>query len=361
LVTSTSSEQVRTEHFGKPFAIEIDHNILHPAKLGGIDYEIGSRDRKPKNVATEPPQRFKFIREPVMDLNQVLYFLNLAQSLNFTEAARQSGVSQPSLTRAIQRLEDELGGPLIYRDGKDTRLTALGRDVQVEFMRIQSSLDAVTEIAETSVIGRRRRLTIGIATTVAPATMAVFWRHVLGQLPAVELLFLPMQAGETEAEVLSGRYDLCVLTDAPKPSVKLKVQPLYREHLRLAMAADHPLAAKAEVTHRELSEEPYLDRLHCEFRSALIKHFMDRNIVMRPRLQSEREDWVQQMVAAGAGVCSLPERSTVVAGITLRPVVGLDLSRQVSLVAVSGSGNPREVRQILSLAAAHDWNTPHRT
>ena len=106
-----------------------------------------------------------------------------------------------------------------------------------------------------------------------------------------------------------------------------------------------------------MSEEPYLDRLHCEFRSVLIKHFMDRNIVMRPRLQSEREDWVQQMVAAGAGVCSLPERSTIVAGITLRPVVGLDLSRQVSLVAVSGSGNPREVRQILALAAAHDWGT----
>ena len=111
-----------------------------------------------------------------MDLNQVTYFLNLAQSLNFTEAARQSGVSQPSLTRAIQRLEDELGGPLLYRDGKDTRLTALGRDVQVEFMRIQSSLDAVAEIAETSVIGRRRRLTIGIATTIAPATMAVQMR-----------------------------------------------------------------------------------------------------------------------------------------------------------------------------------------
>ncbi len=296
-----------------------------------------------------------FKREFAMDLNQVLYFLNLAQSLNFTEAARQSGVSQPSLTRAIQRLEDELGGPLLYRDGKDTRLTALGRDVQVEFMRIQSSLDSVAEIAETSVVGRRRRLTIGIATTISPATMAGFWRHVLGQLPAVELLFLPMQPGETEAEVLSGRYDLCVLTNTPRPSVKLTVQPLYREHLRLAMASDHPLTTRAEISLAELAEEPYLDRLHCDFRSMLIKHFMDRNIVMRPRLQSEREDWVQQMVAAGAGVCSLPERSVIVGGISLRPVSGLDLVRQVSLVAVSGSGNPREVRQILRMAQTYSW------
>ena len=60
------------------------------------------------------------------DFNQIRYFLNLADTLNFTEAAMRSGVSQPTLTRAIQRLEQELGGTLVYRDGKDSRLTALG-------------------------------------------------------------------------------------------------------------------------------------------------------------------------------------------------------------------------------------------
>lgn len=291
-----------------------------------------------------------------MDLNQIRYYLNLAQSLNFTVAARQSGVSQPSLTRAIQRLEEELGGPLLYRDGKDTRLTALGRDVQLEFMRIQSTLEAVAEIADNSVRGKLRRIAIGIATTITPSATSAFWRHVLRQLPMVELQFLPMQQGEDEHEVLSGRYDLCLLTDAPKLNAKLTVQPLYREYLRLAVPEGHPLAGKDEVTPAEMSREPYLDRLHCEFRTALIKHFMDRNIVMRPRVLSEREDWVQEMVASGAGVCSLPERSVIAGGIVLRPVAGLDLSRQVSLVAVSGSGNPREVRHILTMARQYAWD-----
>ena len=291
-----------------------------------------------------------------MDLNQIRYYLNLAQALNFTEAARQSGVSQPSLTRAIQRLEEELGGPLLYRDGKDTRLTALGRDVQLEFMRIQASLDAISEIVDTSVVGKRRRLAIGIATTIAPAAMASFWRHVLAQLPMVELQLLPMLAGETDAEVLSGRYDMCLLTDPPGPNVKLAVVPLYREYLRLALATTHPLARKSVVAPAEISGEPYLDRLHCEFRSLLIKHFMDRHIVMRPRLQSEREDWVQQLVSSGAGFCALPERSVIGEGIVVRPIEGLDLSREVSLVAVSGSGNPREVRQILTMAEKYRWN-----
>lgn len=73
-----------------------------------------------------------------MELNQINYFINLAETLNFTAAARLSGVSQPSLTRAIRRLEEELGGPLIYRDGKDSRLTGLGQDVEAEFRRKSS-------------------------------------------------------------------------------------------------------------------------------------------------------------------------------------------------------------------------------
>jgi LysR family transcriptional regulator, hydrogen peroxide-inducible genes activator len=290
-----------------------------------------------------------------MDLNQINYFMHLAETLNFTEAARRSGIAQPSLTKSVQRLEEELGGPVVYRDGKDTRLTPLGRDLQVEFMRVQAALRAISALADTSVLGKRRRLNIGIASTITPRVFAPFWAHVISQLPAVELHLHPLQPGESETEVMSGKYDICLLTKPPAPNVKLTILSLFDEPLRLAMAASHPLAALAEISPEQMAQEPYLDRMHCEFRSQLIEHFMDRNIVMRPRLQSEREDWVQQMVAQGAGVCSLPAYSAIVEGIVLRPVIGLTLSRQVSLVAVSGSGNPREVRQILGMAAAFDW------
>jgi DNA-binding transcriptional LysR family regulator len=290
-----------------------------------------------------------------MDLNQVRYFLNLAESLNFTEAARVSGISQPSLTKAIQRLEDEFGGPVLYRDGKDTRLTALGRDLIVEFMRIQSALENITELAENSVAGRSRKINIGVASTIAPRVFAKFWALVLKELPEVELLLHPLNPGEAEAEVLSGKYDMCLLTNPPEPNFKLTIQPLFQERLRLALASHHPLAGTDEITPEQMMEQPYIDRMHCEFRTHLIKHFMDRNIVMRPRFQSEREDWVQQMVAQGAGVCSLPEHSAIVDGIVLRAVKGLTLSRNISMVAVSGSANPREVRVILGLSKDFNW------
>ena len=290
-----------------------------------------------------------------MELSQIKYFLNLAETLNFTEAARQSGISQPSLTRSIQRLEEELGAPLVYRDGKDTRLTALGRELQVEFMRIDGLVGNVYHVAENSVAGHRRLLLVGIASTISPGAFVRFFGHVVDQLPSVELHLHPMLPGESEDEVLTGKYSLCILPSSPLPNAKLETVSLFSERLMLAVAARHRLAAHDLVTTAEMASEPYIDRINCEFRSQLVMHFMDRNIVMRPRIQSEREDWVQQLVAEGVGVCALPERSAVVPGIALRPVEGLDLARQVTLAAVSGSGNPREVRQILELARAFDW------
>ena len=62
-----------------------------------------------------------------MELFQVRYFLAWLRTLNFTRAAEACGVSQPALTRAIQRLEEELGGPLLHRERNLTQLSALGR------------------------------------------------------------------------------------------------------------------------------------------------------------------------------------------------------------------------------------------
>ncbi len=290
-----------------------------------------------------------------MDINQITYFLHLADSLNFTEAARRSGVTQPSLTKSIRKLEEELGGPLLYRDGKDSRLTALGREIQVEFIRIDSGLMNVRELAENSVRGRKRVLSLGVAPTIAPNAFSRFIQHVLTQLPSIELNVHTLAANEGAAEVLSGKYDACLLPKAPKENFKLSIQPLFSERYLLAFAKGHPLASYAEIPADKMAGEQFVDRLSCEFHSQIIAHFMDRDILMYPRFSSEREDWVQQIVASGDAVCIMPERSCTVAGIEARPVEKMDISREVVLVAVSGNGTPAELRQILGMAVVYKW------
>jgi LysR family transcriptional regulator, hydrogen peroxide-inducible genes activator len=290
-----------------------------------------------------------------MDINQISYFLNLADTLNFTEAARRSGVSQPSLTRAIQRLEEELGGPLIYRDGKDSRLTALGRDILAEFMRIDLALRNIREHSENSVLGRHRVLDIAVSTTIGPAAFAAFFDDALGQLPSVVINLHPLLAGEGADEVLSGKYHACILPQAPRTNPKLDVLPLFRERFLLACAERHPLASHDVVRAEAIAAYPYVDRLACEFHSQITEHFMDRDVVMQPRFRAEREDWVQRMVAEGRAICIMPERSAVMPGITTRPVEGMSLEREVVFVTVSGSGTPLEIRKIAHMAGRHDW------
>ena len=95
-----------------------------------------------------------------MDFRQIRYFLNLTETLNFTRAAALSQVTQPALTKAIQKLEEEIGGQLLFRDGKDTRLTELGRTIRGEFEKIPQRPDNVTirERPGTKLSGKLRPL-----------------------------------------------------------------------------------------------------------------------------------------------------------------------------------------------------------
>ncbi len=292
-----------------------------------------------------------------MDFPQIGYFLNLAETLNFTEAAMRSGVSQPTLTRSIQRLEEELGGTLIYRDGKDTRLTALGRELQMEFERIRESEDRVRSLAQNRVYGKRETLNLGVSNTLAPKPVSRFMAHILGELPMLEVVLHPIPRDMATEMLLAGRLDGCFVSDGPKTHPKLAVEDLFEERLLLALATKHKLAGQEEVSLQALGEQPYFDRLNCEFRTRIADHLRHQAVVMFPRLRSEREDLIQQAVADGAGVCMLPEFSVIVPGLVLRPVEEIRLKRQVSFLSISGSGNAMALQQLRKLLQNYDWQS----
>jgi len=291
----------------------------------------------------------------VMEFNQVRYFLNLAETLSFTEAAIRSGVSQPTLTRAIQRLERELGGTLVYRDGKDTRLTALGRSIQSEFSEIMEREQRVRAISLNQLRGRRETLTLGIVNTIAPALITRFVAHALSRMPMLELVLQPITHDEGIEHLLGGQIDGCFCSDPIAGNNKVATVEMFRERLLLAMAEGHALASRTSISLPDFAEQPYLDRVQCEFRSRVIRHLRDRSIIMVPRLRSEREDLIQQAVAEGVGVCMLPERSVIVAGLTLRPVETLDLSRTIAFQSISGSGTAAALRQLRALVEHYTW------
>ena len=199
-------------------------------------------------------------------------------------------------------------------------------------------------------------LDIAVAPTVSPKAFATFFEGALDKVPSIEIRLHSLQSSEDSSEVLSGKYHACILPREIRPDRKLDVRPLFRERFLLACAAEHPLATADIVRGEDLAQFQLVDRLKCEFRVQIQEHFARRDVVLRPRFRSEREDWVHSIVAEGRAICILPERSVAETGLVTRPIEGFTLEREVVIVTVSGSTAPVEIRKVAQLAARHDWH-----
>lgn len=156
-------------------------------------------------------------------------------------------------------------------------------------------------------------------------------------------------------ELLSGRYNGCFLGDYPLENKKLSILSLYNEEFHVACSKLHKFAYKKTVPLQDLAGEMYVDRLFCEYRTRIFEYLMKHDVLMQPRFASEREDWVQQVVASGNGICMLPRYSSITDNIVTRPVENLNLTRTVVFASVSGSGNEQALHQVRVMASEFNW------
>ena len=292
-----------------------------------------------------------------MNIAQIRQFLKLTESLNFTQAAKESGVTQPTLTRSIQRLEEQLGGQLLFRDGKDTRLTTLGMAVRSEFEVILRSEEKIHNIAHGNRYGNLDKLSLGIVSSVTPMQLSPFIKRAMSEIASTEVVIHPISRSTGIELVLAGTLDGCFIGEEPEDNFKLSVIELYRERLMLAFGPAHRFNDLERIPQEELAQELYVDRLNCEFRERVIAILSEHSAVPLPRLRSEREDWLQEVVASNCGVCMLPEFSVISPKLRLRPVDGINLERTIRFVSVSGSGNSMALQEFRRLLQRHHWDS----
>jgi len=103
-----------------------------------------------------------------MELHEIRYFLALSRTLNFTRAAEICNVTQPALTRAIQKMEDELGGLLFSRERSNTHLTELGRLLQPQFEAMIEKAESARQIATRFLRLEGAQMTLGVMCTIGP-------------------------------------------------------------------------------------------------------------------------------------------------------------------------------------------------
>lgn len=289
-----------------------------------------------------------------IDIKRVRYFLRLAETLNFSATARDFNVSQPALTKAISRLETEVGGRLIRREGINTHLTPLGFGLKEHFVELNESALRAQQAAERLVRGDMPILRIGLMCTIGPRPLARFLSGFSAQLSDLEYVITDLARDNLAKKLLDGECDVA-LVGAEIDSQRIRHHQLYTEPMVMACAQDHALARRKEISTAEIAQQPYVDRLQCEFRETFLTEAHRNGFQPEFAGRSDREEWAQALVAAGLGVTLLPARSVVVPGLRLVPATDPYLERNVSIAVPIGREDTNTIQQFLRAVRQYDW------
>jgi len=290
-----------------------------------------------------------------MEIHQARYFLAVCDSLNFTRAAEACNVTQPALTVAIKKLEDEFGGPLLLREGKRLLLTELGTRLRPHFERIVDQTEAIRQAATDFRLLKQVPLRIGVMSTIGPLRLAKLLASFQSEHAGVEVGVHEGDLASLSARLEAGELDFAVL-HAPNgyPSTVRSV-PLYRERYVVIIPAGHAFEQHDTIALGDVNRHNYVDRLACEMREAVMSLCGERQIELYATFRSEREDWVQGMVDAGMGFAFMPEYSVTLTGLTHRPLVDPAVVREVCLASIAGRPLTPAAQAFVAAAKSHRW------
>lgn len=292
-----------------------------------------------------------------MDIHHIRYFLAVCDTLNFTRAAERCNVTQPALSRAIQQLELDVGGLLFRREHNLTLLTDLGMVMRPRLAQIMDGLGDAKLEAKRFLTLEKATMTLGLMTTVGPRRFTGLIAELHAQHPGLSLKLVEGVPEELVEKLEEGELDVAIMASPGEFPVRFDHAPLYRERFLIAFYAGHRFEPMNAVPVTALDGENYLLRLHCEYKHHLSGLIRDSGGEMDVRFASKREDWVQTMVAAGMGICFIPEFSAVVPGLVTRPVIDPEVWRGVSLVTVAGRRHSPAVLAFVKAVKTYPW--PH--
>jgi DNA-binding transcriptional LysR family regulator len=287
-----------------------------------------------------------------VELHQLRYFIAVAEARHFTRAARDLGVAQPSVSKAIRLLEGELGTELFHRRRGDLALSTAG-EVFLPWAR-QVVADLASGVDEAREVGgmRRGRLSVGatpsITTAILPDALARF--H--AAYPGIGLRIHEAGSGDLVRELDEGRLDLALVI-LPVTHRSLDTVPLLREELVVAVGAGHPLADRRRIALADLRDTPLvMFREGYDLRATTLAACAAAGFEPLYAVEGGEMDGVLRMTEAGLGVSIVP--SMVVArGGPLRAVrLSPALTRTVAFAYRRDRRVSRATQELMDQVAA---------
>ena len=239
-------------------------------------------------------------------LKQLSYFAALADTGHYRKAAERVGISQPSLSLQIGKLEETLNLQLVERGRAGAVLTPSGREILRRTRGILAEVTALSETSQRLETGLAGTIRLGASQTLGPYLLPHVVRNLPKQYPDLRLIIKDGAPADLIDDLLAGQHDL-ILTQLPISSSDISVAPLFREPLHLVTALNHPFAEKKTVVDADLQDESLL---LLSSRFAMHNQIAALGRELGAKLRQDYEgtslDALRQMTAMNMGLTFLP-------------------------------------------------------
>ena len=241
-----------------------------------------------------------------MEMHQLRYMVAVARTKNFSRAAEQCHVSQPSLSQQIQKLESELGGRLFERTKREARLTPAGDVFLHRALRILDEVGAAKREATDASSLLRGVITLGVLPTIAPYLLPEVVKRFSNKFPGVEIIIHEDTTARLLKLVLAYELDF-VLASHPVHNERLEIRDLFTEELKLALPPTHGLVRKRTVSAGDLENEKFIVMQEGHCLGDQVLRFCDgRDVKPKISFRSAQLETIQSLVRAGLGISLVP-------------------------------------------------------
>jgi DNA-binding transcriptional LysR family regulator len=241
-----------------------------------------------------------------MDVRHLHYFTEVAKHKNFTRASEALHISQPSLSKMVKSLEEELGTPLLDRSFKKVELTDAGAIVYEQAESIIASLRDLSNSLYDLMHLKRGIIKIGIPPIIGTLFFPPIIKSFREQYPDVQIQMIEYGAKKMEKIVEQGDVDVGVVL-LPVNEDMFSFTPLAKETLQLIVHKNHPLARHKSISLQELKNETFIS-FHEDFTMYEMVYNECLKSGFEPTIgyKSSQWDFISEMVAANLGIALFP-------------------------------------------------------
>jgi DNA-binding transcriptional LysR family regulator len=286
-----------------------------------------------------------------MEMHQVRYFLAVTRTLNFTRAADECNVTQPSLTRAIKQLEAEMGGDLFRRERPAAQLTELGIRMQPLLQQCYDAASGARMLAASFKGGEVGALSHSVDLSI----LVPFLDQIRRQFNQLEFRFLRGNSEQVGEYLKKGEAELGIAAELGGDWDRLDTWPLFTEDFYLVVSRRHPLADREAIGFDDLKAEQWLSRSYCEHSTSLSRSLREHGVAVDRNHEISSERDLIELLEADIGVSVVPHTASLPATLKRTAVDGLDSRRTVHLYGVAGRERTAVASAVMRMLRGSDW------